>query len=571
MHEMEINIIHYHLFLGGVTTVIYNTLIALRDQHPALSVTILCGSHINVRRFLQRVSDSGFATEAASPPSPYTVRVVISKELFYHNDTPVAHARRQKRILTVLNGCRNTADTVWWVHNYHLGKNCALTAAVLQHMQSNPLRIFLLHIHDFPEQGRAENYANIQRRITTGRYPQHSNTHYIVINPTDYRVLHAAGIDREHAHYIPNPTVMGTHRELSTRYAISPSRAQMVRGLLSNSAIRAHGAGYQIAPQSKILIYPVRTIKRKNILEAMLITAGLNRFHTGAKGRSVSMPYASLVITLPANSKQHRRYSNRVRALFVKRAVPGLWGIGKEIETVGITYSELISVSDAIISSSVQEGFGFTMFEALLARKLFISRTIPTLGLSAPYFGTAQLQEYREIACRWEMPPLARRKIRLYRYYMSEKSRIAPLYPTTAIRALTERIEEMFQKPYIDFSYLTCALQQRLLLSEGAVARIVECNGSLFEGVHNTMGLPFPPPDYTKLTNAYGGGAFAAKIAATLMASKYQPSTPSPSSTPLTAPLGTPLTAPLGTHSTVGATVAAAHCKIDYIRAILNA
>lgn len=125
---MEINIIHYHLFVGGVTTVIRNTLASLRIRYPRLSINILCGSHTNTDQLSRQISDAGFVTEVsdarrnARVHSPlHSVCITVDKDLFYHNDTRAAHHKRQRRIFNTLKTAsreRNTR-TIWWIHNYH--------------------------------------------------------------------------------------------------------------------------------------------------------------------------------------------------------------------------------------------------------------------------------------------------------------------------------------------------------------------------------------------------------------------------------------------------------------------
>lgn len=558
MPYMEINIIHYHLFVGGVTSVVRNTLIALRNHHPQLSINILCGSKTNIDQFSQQIADAGFVVEttglagaASTHSSSHSVRILIDTDLFYHHDNFTAHHKRQQRILTALEAMRHG---VWWIHNYHLGKNCALTAAILEHINNHPAEKFLLHIHDFPEQGRSANYSSLKRSINTSLYPQKSNIHYIVINPGDYAVLHTAGINAKQLQYIPNPTVIETEQALAARYAISAIRRDAVRNTLSQPRIRRYAVGQPIPPQSKILIYPVRTIKRKNILEAMLINVGLNRMHAAQHSSTHPTPYSALIVTLPANSRQHQKYSKMVRRLFATHATTGLWGIGRTLNELQVTYPELISTADAIISTSVQEGFGFTMFEALLARHAFISRTIPTLEMSVPYFSAQQLQQYQSIHCSWELHELKSRKHRLYSFYQAEITRIAPLYPSDAIHTVANQIEELFQQPYIDFSYLSHQLQSAILHSSTAIEQIVASNDELFRGIHHALTHSFPAPDYNALIDAYGSDRFSHNIE--IMLAQHNSNTIS--STPPVQ------------DSSIDIAIATAHCKINYLRATLN-
>ena len=523
---MNINIVHYHLFVGGVTTVIHNTLIALKNTHPVLSVNIFCGSDTNVNNFSDTLAADGFSSHvthangkkehSCSHNTPHTVSIIINNTLFYHHDNKKSFAKQKNKIHAFFISQQPSEKCVWWVHNYHLGKNCAFTAALLLYIRSAPRQTFLLHIHDFPEQGRIENYTQLRAHISCSLYPQENNVRYIVINPMDYDILRDAGINRHQVSYIPNPTFVKSEHELSHAYKIPISRMRAIREMFACNTITKYAYGYPIPPQSRILMYPVRTIKRKNVIEAMLITALLNCFQID-NGYSATHPYAALIVTLPANSKQHYQYSRMIQKLFSKKAI-GLWGIGLALNNLHITYHELIASSHAIISSSVQEGFGFTMFEALLSQKPFISRTIPTLQLSAPYFDNNQLQQYDTIRCPWHLPILSKNKNILYKHYLSQKNRISLSYSQATVQRVHKEIEHMFAQPYIDFSCLTCALQKNILLSTNIniFKSMLEENAVLLNAISTSLQMNFQQPNYQKLIATYGSAYFVKQIHAVL-------------------------------------------------------
>jgi len=261
--------------------------------------------------------------------------------------------------------------------------------------------------------------------------------------------------------------------------------------------------------------------------------------------------YAALVVTLPANSRQHYRYSESVKKLFADQSAPGLWGIGRALQELAIPYPEFVASANAIISASVQEGFGFTMFEAPLAQKPYIARSTPTLELARPFFASGQLQQYHELRCPWKLPALAKKKDMLYRYYRAHIDDIAALYPPQCGARLQKQIAEMFEREWIDFSYLTHQLQRKVVTSANYeyMEALLKSNSELLAGISHSLTRHFVPPPYLALCNAYGTAQFARKIDAILTQN------------------GNALQQP---HSDIDSAIADQQCELEYTRMILN-
>jgi len=200
------------------------------------------------------------------------------------------------------------------VHNPTLNKNSFLIDA-LNILQERGIRFFL-QIHDFAEDGRPNAYYK-------DPYPE--NAHYGVINSRDYAVLLKAGLKEQGVHYVPNQVVPFPEWEVSN-------------------------SGY--------ILYPVRGIRRKNTGEAILLSLFSPKDHPVA-------------VTLPPNSswekKIHSMWRNLIRD---KRLNVHLdIGLNEDFET-------LVRTAYFIITTSVNEGFGFAFLEPWTALKNVFGRRI---------------------------------------------------------------------------------------------------------------------------------------------------------------------------------------------------
>ncbi len=169
-------------------------------------------------------------------------------------------------------------DAVWWIHNYHLGKNPLLTEVVLRLAGLPDGPRLVLQPHDFPEAGRYANLAALERVVTLPLYPSGPRVRYALINRRDLGLLKGAGMPESRLFLLENP--------------VGPSADQTewgddrraIRSLLFPDANPLH----------QTLLYPVRSIRRKNVLEAAMLL------------HLVDLPLR-LIITLPGVSRPRGR------------------------------------------------------------------------------------------------------------------------------------------------------------------------------------------------------------------------------------------------------------------------
>jgi hypothetical protein len=205
------------------------------------------------------------------------------------------------------------------VHNPLLKKNRHFLK-ILKSLQQNRLNLFLQQ-HDFAEDGRPTAYY---------REPYIANCHYGVINSRDYRILLKAGLKRQGLHMLTN--------------AVSDIPLKETR-----------------EPAENFVLYPVRAIRRKNIGEAIL----LSLFFMNA---------ARLCITLPPNSPADIKAYEEWKRFSAGHDLPISFDVGLKHD-----FSELISASHFLISTSIGEGFGFSFLEPWTAKKLLWGRDLPDI------------------------------------------------------------------------------------------------------------------------------------------------------------------------------------------------
>ncbi len=355
MKKDRLVIFHYHLLPGGVTSVIAKGIkgILITPAKTGLkNITVVSGGdpigEEDFRRFMEE-------HRGAAKKRGITLEYKTLREIGYasadHNTWEEAEAAVQ-----LADQLKNLfPDSIWWIHNYHIGKNPLFTQAVLLTARDSRDQRLLLQIHDFPENGRFANWTLLKERIPLPLYPAGPEIFYLTINQRDRRILAAAGLPEEQIVHLPNPVSIN-----SVRPRID---TEEVKGVFEKRMM-ADFPGYRSgAPWG---LYPVRTIRRKNILEAAL-------------GSLLFPEPLNLVVTLPGLSNQEKGYSGLVENLFRDGTIPGLWGTGMWKGTDAPPFEEMARASDLILSSSLQEGFGYFIIDALRWGKPLLSRRMDVL------------------------------------------------------------------------------------------------------------------------------------------------------------------------------------------------
>lgn len=337
---MFIAMVHYHLDLGGVTQVIANHLRALQMQAG--------GEHFRVL-VLHGGRCAGWPDRLPDVPSlDYSVHVVPGLD---YDDQPQDPRELATRLQAVLREAGGLPDaSVIHVHNHALGKNPTLPGTLCELARDG--WALLLQIHDFAEDFRPENYRRIAAGLGSaasdtdaGVYPSAAHVHYAVLNQRDARILAAAGAESAQLHVLPNAA--GDVGALPPR---APARRELARR-------------FGIPENRRLLLYPVRGIRRKNLGEALLWSA------LAGDGWQVGLTLSPLT---PAERPSYERWKTLAASL----QLPMAFEIG---EQSGLSYVDNLAVADRMLTTSVAEGFGLVFLETWLAGKTLVGRDLPEI------------------------------------------------------------------------------------------------------------------------------------------------------------------------------------------------
>ena len=467
---MHIVIFHYHLQPGGVTEVVTSMRRALLTHAPSVDrVTLVCGSEENVdairsavesiegspptidvlteigyktRQSLARYDPGDSAPETGTDGGETGGRdTAIRGPIGQVDSESVARGASElsRRIAATLLERYGGNDTIWWVHNHHLGKNPAFTRALYDVAAAHQDQRIVLHIHDFPECGR---YANLRFLRAAGLgelYPNLPNLTWVVINSRDQRLLTNAGIPI--VYHLPNPV-----ETADSSTAVADDRAEIRRRLGY-----AFGTEFPMFdPEAPLLLYPIRTIRRKNVLEAGLITTLLP-------------DPANLVVTLPGVSHQEKNYSAMVEHAYRDGLIRGLWGIGRRLDEASVSFGELQGGADAIVSSSVQEGFGFQYIAPLLLGVPLIARRLDILADVEPLHADRPHVLYDEVRVPMTGPTLSGPQALLRFRYTERLDRLRSDLPASVVDRLETELDALLAGETIEFSFLPAEMQLAIL------------------------------------------------------------------------------------------------------------
>jgi glycosyltransferase involved in cell wall biosynthesis len=242
-------------------------------------------------------------------------------------------------------------DTVLHIHNHALGKNVSWPGAI-ERLAQRGYRL-LLQIHDFVEDFRPVNYRHLARAWNTDyphqlahkQYPQGPGIHYAVLTRRDQQLLTLTGVPKARLHTLPNP--VGEFVGLKPQGEVA-SRVRSELGLPA---------------EAKLVLYPVRGIRRKNLGE-FLLHAALSPADTWH------------AITLAPQNPLEMPSFERWQALADELELRALF------DTCGggpSQFLDALAAADLLITTSVAEGFGMVYLEAWMAGKPLIGRDLPAI------------------------------------------------------------------------------------------------------------------------------------------------------------------------------------------------
>ena len=436
--KLRIGVLHYHLLRGGTHTVIANTLRGLiaHSGYDHLEIDLIaCDAQQSPGNELAdqlnqwaRAKGSGDCSlnQIELPLLAYNQTPAPDKDALFHDARYLAD---QIRSALQLQRSDRANPYVLHCHNANLGKNPRLTLALKflaeQIETENLPGLILYQMHDFPEDNRLDCWAALRdcsgrpdRRLAVSMaYPLNSPVRWLCINSADAKSLADAGIPQDTVSILPNSidTQNFTAEPLSKmsppqlgELAIEP--ADFAAELKNRLADFAHRNSYQFDPARKILLAPIKVIRRKNVAESILLLLALNRQHDQYQ----------LLITLPANSPADAAYCQLLEQFVKRHRLPVVIGFGSELlaghqrhisagRVEAYSLIDLLDISHAVLTTSIQEGFGYVFHEPWLVGKPVLGRNIAHLtadfvaqGLNLDHLYDHLLIPFQWIAPQWD-------------------------------------------------------------------------------------------------------------------------------------------------------------------------
>jgi glycosyltransferase involved in cell wall biosynthesis len=362
---LKLIIVHYHLRPGGIRRIIeLGTPPVVREFGGAIARVVLAAGEAPPAAW-----ESAFRQQVAVP-----AELFIAPEFHYLSEQP---ASPREIALGIRANCRellknsSAGNTLVWAHNLGIGRNLLLARELVRACASHGVPL-ISHHHDWWFDNRWLRWAEMRRFGFTSLkaaakaiFPPLDRVQHVGINSTDARLLESAFPN--HSAWVPNLTERGP----------SPDRARLSE---SGAWLRAR-LRQSDAP---IWILPCRLLRRKNVCETLLLTRWLR-------------PEAWLVTTGGASSADEQPYVNKLQ----EAARAHHWRLrlgvleGKEANAPSV--AELLAVSEAVLLTSIQEGFGLPYLEAAAAGRPLIARRLPNVAPDLDAFGFEFPQSYDDI------------------------------------------------------------------------------------------------------------------------------------------------------------------------------
>lgn len=335
-------VVHHHWRPGGVRRVIETALPALARRVLFSRVTLAAGEAPDETWLTSlRTAMGDVALEAKVFPSfgYRAARTASAPGGEVHEDCA--------RLLAGASG-----DAVIWAHNLALGRNAVLASA-LAAAATRGDAVLLSHHHDFLFDNRWGHWESVQAdgfgdlgSLAEAFFPAAPRIAHFCVNRSDHSLMEQ-GLGAR-ALYLPNPVVLAEPR----------NGAEIVTGRFSG-----HGVG----PPARFWLMPCRLMRRKNIAEAVLLARWL-------------APGTQVVTTGGTSSPEEQAYASRL----ANAASLSGWPLHLSVLPAKADASCVMTWmarADAVVSTSLREGFGLTAYEARLAGRPLLARA--TADLSA--------------------------------------------------------------------------------------------------------------------------------------------------------------------------------------------
>ena len=348
--------------------------------------------------------------------------------LHYSNAQPRTPSAEQlwQQLRTAARAALGADPDIWHFHNHSLGKNTALPGLI--GLMAAAGEALLLQMHDFAEDGRPHNYHLNQSQAGAAEqlYPQTAQVHYAVLNERDRAFFQQTGIAREQLHLLANPVE-------SSQALDPPARAevQQIRDTLN--------AG-------RLFLAPVRAVRRKNFGEILLWAA-------------LAREGDVFATTLGPTNQDYLAPYQRWTAFARSHKLPVHFGVAEHYPHW--RFEALMQSADAILTTSIAEGFGLAFLEPWLFGKAIVGRNLPPISADFVAHGIDLSALYNAIGIPAEWLDLPNLRSELHAGLQQAYAAYATPLPADSV----ERALGAIQLPngQIDFAGLNESQQQAVI------------------------------------------------------------------------------------------------------------
>ena len=352
-------VVHYHWRPGGVRRVVELTLpvIAAAAGDTLKKVTLLSGGTHDEAPDLGGLADHAILIH--EPACDY-----FSNQ----HESPARISEKIRQAISRAMEGHNPTRTLIWFQNPALARNAMLCREIFDFSRKTGAAL-VLHHHDFWCAGRWARWEELERcgfgdlssaaelLFASGARAVHAG-----INLQDCQTLERFFPNR--AFHLPNPVLRPSP---SSTADVEAARAWIEQELKSDAPV---------------WVYPTRFLRRKNLLEAVLLTRWLR-------------PEAILATTSGQFSLDETGYANDIKEAATRHCWRVHFGL---LDKPGAPrVADLLQIAETVIHTSVQEGFGMAFVEAAAAGKPLVARAIPSVMTDLAALGFEFPQLYRDV------------------------------------------------------------------------------------------------------------------------------------------------------------------------------
>lgn len=363
---MNLVIIHYHLRPGGIRRVIELAVPHLVREAPRPITRIVLATG--------EAADRAWHTQFARQVPTVPVELRVEPSFLYLSEQRGGPERIQTRVRRAVESLLTDCDgdpTVVWAHNLGVGRNLLLTRELAAACATRGLPL-VAHHHDWWFDNRWSRWPEMRRfgirtlaAAARTVFPPQGQVLHTAINQADAATL-ARHLGRRSL-WLPNLTEPAS---LPSPAAVDEAERWLRRRLSPG----AH----------PIWLLPCRALRRKNIAEALLLTRWLR-------------PEAWLVVTGTASSTDELPYFQALERTAHRHHWRLRLGVLAGDEGRQPAIPALLAASEAVLLTSIQEGFGLPYLEAAAAQRPLIARRLPNIAPDLRRFGFRFPQAYDEI------------------------------------------------------------------------------------------------------------------------------------------------------------------------------